>query len=808
MSRLRTRMAVALIAMAVIALELALMRVLALRFWHHFAAMVVTIALLGFGASGTFLAICRRRVMIRPAAWLSGSAIAFALATPVCLAVSRLVPLDVQFLAWHLGQIGYVVLLEAILLVPFLFAATALCVALMDRPQRIAGHYAANLIGSGLGALAGVLLMLVLTTSQLLTAVSAVAFAAGIIAMPWRRNSSIGRVVGGGAIVVGLNVWIPYRPLLSPYKALPQLLAMDGTQRLCQTEGPLGRIDVLAGPAIHAGPALSLQYTDPLPDHKLLLIDGDTAGAVYNCTQPSQWRFMDFTTGAAPYHLRAKPTVLVIGAGGGADIGLARYHDSPDAIALEMNPQLIRLMTGRLAICGGAIYEAPNVKVVCAEARGYLSRADQTFDLIQLPTTEALGASGAGLYAAQENYLYTVEAFGHMIDHLSDRGILAATRWARTPPRDGLRLFDTAAQALRRRGLDPRQHLAMIRSLMTVTVLAGKAPLTPADTAAIRAFCTERSFDVCYLPDIRLGEVNQFHQLAQPFYFDAAGDLLGSNRPAFLAQYPFAIAAATDDKPYFSHFLNRRTLDFLGGQSGRLARSHLEMGAVLLGAALVQSALLGVVLIVLPLAPGAGMIARTKGAGATLGYFLLIGAAFMLLEMGFLQKLILYLAHPIYAAAVAIGSTLIFAGLGSQLSTRWRSSPKRITTIAAIAVVALGAGYVIGLGPWLQWSQGLAMPLRTLIAAITIAPLAIAMGHLMPVGLRQIGAASPALVPWAWAVNGCASVVATVAAPLMAMTIGFTHMGLIAVGLYAFAGVMGLFLPTTHSAGVDRPSLR
>ncbi len=808
MSRFRTRLAVALIAMAVIALELALMRVLALRFWHHFAAMVITIALLGFGASGTLLTICRRRVLTRPAAWLSGSAMAFALAVPICLAASRLVPLDVQFLAWHLGQIGYVILLEAILLVPFLFAATALCVALMDVPERIGGHYAANLIGSGLGALAGVGFMLVLTTPQLLVAVSIAAFVAGVIALPWRRGRTAVIAILFGLIVGELNLLVPYRPLLSPYKALPQLLAMDGTRRIHQTEGPLGRIDVLAGPAIHAGPALSLQYAEPLPDHKLLLIDGDAAGSVYDCTKQSQWRFMDFTTAAAPYHLRPAPTALIIGAGGGADIGLARYHHSPRTVALEMNAQLIRLMKGRLATCGGSIYDAPNVQVVCAEARGYLSRADQTFDIVQLPTTEALGASGAGLYAAQENYLYTVEAFGHMIDRLSDRGIWAATRWAKTPPRDGLRLFDTAAQALRRRHLDPGKHLAMIRSLMTVTVLVSKSPLTAADTAAVRSFCAERSFDVCYLPDIQPDEVNHFHQLAQPFYFNAAKELLGPSRNTFIVQYPFAIGATTDDKPYFSHVLNLRTLDFLGDQTGRLGRSHLEMGAVLLAAALVQSTLLGVLLIVLPLAPGAGAVARTKGAGATLGYFLLIGAAFMLLEMGFLQKLILYLAHPIYAAAVAIGSTLIFAGLGSQLSSRWRGSPKRITTIAAIAIVAIGLLYVTGLDRWLQWSQGLALPVRVLIAAITIAPLAVAMGHLMPVGLRMVGSVVPALVPWAWAVNGCASVVATVAAPLLAMTIGFRCMGLIAIGLYALAGVTGSLLPTVHSAGVDRPSLR
>ncbi|HDZ20294.1 hypothetical protein LCGC14_0204990 [marine sediment metagenome] len=802
MSPWRTRLAVALTAMAVIALELTLMRTLSLRLWHHFAYMIISVALLGFGASGTMLTLCRRRVFAAPQQWLAGAMMAMALSIPVSLLISRLIPLDVQFLAWDRTQIVYVLAVEAALLGPFFLAATALGVALMDRPQHVPGHYAANLIGSGIGAIVAVALMAVLTTGQLLTAISLAACAAAAVVVPWRRRRAA--VIGIVAVlaVAAVNVWLPHRPVVSQYKTLSLLRSMPRTRIIHSAEGPLGRLDVVASPSIHHGPGLSLQYTRDLPPHVLMLIDGDELGAVYDCPQRSDWEFQDYTTAAAAYHLRDRPSALIIGAGGGAEIGLALYHHCPRIVALEMNPRVIAAMTGPLAGRGGRVYEAQNVQVLNREARGYLSAGRERFDIIQLPILEAFGASGAGLQAAQESYLYTVESLSMMLDRLSDRGVLAVTRWTKTPPRDGPRTFDTAAQMLRRRGLDPARHLAMIRSWATVTVLVSKPPLTQADADAVRAFCRERSFDVCYLPGIEAGEVNRWHVLDRPHYYEAARMLLGGDRDDYIASYPFAIDAATDDRPYFSHFFRWRSLDFIRRQAGRLGRSHLEMGYVLLLAALLQTVVLAVVLIVLPLVAGRRALAAGGRTWVVLAYFLLLGAGFMLLEMGFLQRLILYLAHPIYAAAAAIGSFLVWAGLGSLLSQRWPVAPKRVVVFAAAAVVGLGVVYVVALGPWLAMTQHLSMAVRFAIATVTVAPLAVAMGHLFPTAIRMIRPTHQALVPWAWAVNGCASVAATVAAPLLAMTIGFTRLTLLAVAAYALAALAALLLP---SAPRNRP---
>ncbi|MHC4561571.1 MAG: SAM-dependent methyltransferase [Planctomycetota bacterium] len=795
MSVWRTRLAVGLTAGAVIALELALVRVLSLRFWHHFATMAISVALLGFGASGTMMTLCRRRILAAPRAWLSAAALGFALSIPACLHLSRFVSLDVQFLAWDPSQLVGVLLLEATLFVPFVFAATVIGVALMDEPKAIPGHYAVNLIGSGVGAVAAVAAMAFLSTSQLLTASAGTAYLAAAALIPWRRA---GPALGGGAVgvvLIALAVCTPYRPTVSAYKSLAVYEAMAGTRTLHSAEGPFGRIDVIKGDAIHHSPPLSLAYEGGVPDHVVVLADGDEAGAVYRCPTVSQWRFTDYTTAAAAFRLRQKPSVLVIGSGGGDGVGLALLHGSPSVTALEMNRQMSDVIVGRLAELGGDVYRKPGVRLVNEEARAFLASTGQSFDLIQLPITGAGSASGAGLYAAQESYLYTVESLGAMSDRLTDRGVLTLTFWTKTPPRDGLRIFDTAAQMLRSRDVEPAKHLAMIRGWATVTVLVAKRPWEDGDLRALRAFCRERSFDVCYVPGIQPAEANRFHVLDRPYYFEAAGELLGPGREAFLSKYAFNVAAATDDRPYFFHFFRWGGWRGLSQQLGRQGRAHLEMGSLLLAGALLQSALLAAVLIILPLVPA---IRRGRFAGGgvfVLGFFLSIGAGFMLLEIAFLQKLILYLAHPIYAAAAAIAGFLVFAGAGSALSNRWPGGPKRIIAVAAVAVVGIGLVYSWGLGRWLAMTQSWPMPARLAVAALTIAPLAVAMGHLFPSALRLIRASRPQLVPWAWAVNGYASVVATVATPLLAMSVGFTVTSVIAVLAYALAGAAGLCLP-------------
>ncbi len=789
--------------MGVIALELALMRMLSLRFWSHFAYMVISVAILGFGSSGTAMILLRRWIVPAKRTWMFGAALALAVSVPAIFLAARALPLDVQFLAWDLSQVGRIAVLELLLFVPFFLGGAFVGIALMDSPGRIGGHYAANLVGSGAGAIAAVAGMYVLSTPALGLTSGAAAFCAGLILLPRRRIAIVAAIVSGAALAALTPSAL--RPVeMSQYKMLPQVLAMPGTKTIYQTAGPLGRIDVVSGPAIHFAPGLSLQYMDPIPPHVLLIVDGDQTSPVYDVTRRAEWAFTDHTTAAVAYHLSTSPSVCILGAGGGADIGLALYHKASSVVALEMNRQIIDAFSARsgpLRGIGGDIYHRPGVTVLPREAREFLAGADESFDVIQLPPIDAFGASGAGLFAAQESYLYTTEALSAMWGRLSPRGLLAITRWARTPPRDGLKVFETAAEMLRHHGKDPAAHLAMIRSWATVTVLVSTRPLTPQDTQRIRGFCDSRSFDLCYLPELSEEEVNRFHILDRPAYYEGAHALLGPEREAYLNDYLFEIAAATDDRPYFFHFFRWRAMRVLREQLGRRARAFVEVGYLMLLAALLQAIVLAALMLVCPLVPGIRLLRKVRGRAVVLGYFVMIGVGFMLLEMSFLQRLIRYLGHPIYSAGVVISSFMIFAGAGSYVSRYWPLRLSRLGAAAGAAVAVGGVVYLLGMERWLSLTLTAPMSARFAVAALTIAPLAFAMGHMLPTGMRalQIPArgdleTSP-LVPWAWAVNGFASVTATVATPLLAMNFGFTKVTLIAAGCYLAAAGFSLLLP-------------
>lgn len=790
MSLWRLRLAIFLMSLAVIGLELALMRALSLRYWYYFASMVISVALLGFGASGTALTLWQKPILQRRPAWLWALAVMFAYSLPLSVWVGQKIPLDVHYLAWDLpSQWLHVFSLECSLLAPFLLAGGLIGLVLMDRPEHIHGHYAANMIGSGAGALSAIVLMELLPLEGVFLALAVVGYLAAVLLAGWLRAKAtlVMTLVGIGLF---LAAWIfPPTVIMSPYKKLSLELAKPGTQIIHTRFGPLGRIDVVQGPAIHdAPPGMSLLNPHPIPPRVLLLVDGDETNIVYDVHRPSAWAFLDYTTGALAYYLVEQPRTLIIGAGGGAAIGLALFHRSRQIVALQTHRQLIETMLGPLTTRGGSVYQAPNVEIRQQDVRGFLAAESQRFDLIQLPLFDPSGTAGGSLRAAMESYLYTVEAFDMLVDHLTDEGLLSVTVYAKHPPRDHLRVFDLAAQTLRRRGLEPAAHLAMIRSWETATLLLGRQPWTPDALQRIRSFSQDRGFDLCYLPDLHPSETNQFHIVDQTNEVEALQALVGPGRSAFLRQYVFAIEAPTDDRPYFNQFARWRALPDMKEQLKGTLPAFLELGSLLLVVALIQVVVLASLMILAPLLPGLPSLQGIGGKTRTLVYFTMLGVGFMLLEIGFLQKLILYLSHPIYSAAAVIATFLVFGGLGSHMSGRWRPAPQHVATMAVVAIVALSLSYLWWLDRWLALTQSWPLGWRITNAVCTMAPLAFALGHLFPMGLRRTGETAPALIPWAWAVNGFASVVATVSAPLLAMSIGFARMTLIAIGCYVLAG--------------------
>ena len=783
-----------LISAAVLALELVLMRILSISSWHHYSYMVISVALLGFGSSGVLLTLADRwvRPRWRTVVWLL--CLGFAAAVPASHHAAGRVPLNVLELLWDPWQSAYLALTYLVLFVPFLLGGAAVGLCLMANAGQANRLYFFNLLGSGVGAAGAVLLMVGRAPVELLLVVAALGALAGLVLVvgrPWWRAAA--SLAAGAAVVLGFALLAPLRQPVSQFKDLPQFEASLGATHEGTRYGPLGRLDVIASDAIHLAPGLSLDFDGPLPPQKVLLTDGHAAAVIPMLRDSADARYLDFVTGAVAYHVLDRPRACIIGAGAGADVMQALYRERParHVTAVELNPQVIEMVRDASPQVA-ALWNRPDVSLEVAEARFFLESTPERFDLIQVSLLDSFTAASAGLYALSESHLYTVEAVEAALGRLRPGGLLSITRWLRTPPRDVPRMIATVAEALRRRGATPGKCIAVIRGMYTATILAGPEPMSAERTGAVRRFARERGFDLVWLPDIDPAEVNRCHRLPEPSYYLLARDLVGPGAAKRLSDYPYNIRPATDDRPFFFDFFRWRSLPDLARRFGTQWRAFAEWGYLALAASLAQTVVASALLILLPAwllkRRAAGRGGRGgRGRGAVALYFALLGLAYIFLEMGFITRLTLLLGNPIYATAVVLAAFLSASGLGSLSGARWFGRPETAVrwALAGIAAGAAWALAVVTFGS--AWLFGLPLAARIAAALAVIGPVAFFMGLPFPSGLRVVDRVAAPLVPWAWAVNGFASVIGATGGTMLAMSIGFTPLVVVALGFYVAA---------------------
>jgi hypothetical protein len=440
------------------------------------------------------------------------------------------------------------------------------------------------------------------------------------------------------------------------------------------------------------------------------------------------------------------------------------------------------------------VYEHERVSLHLAEARGFTVRRQQRYDLVQLALVDSLAVSGSGVQALSESYLYTVEALAQFLRRLEPGGLLAITRWLKVPPRDSLKLAAASIEALRRSGAPaPDRSIVAIRNWNTLTLLVKNGEFAPAEIASLRAFAHERSFDMAWYPGMPVTEANRYNRLERPWVYEGLAALLGPAATDFFDSYKFNIRPATDDRPYFFNFFTWRALPELLRLRERGGAGLVEWGYLVLLGTLLQALAAGVLLIIVPL-----LWARrrwsVRSGGPMSGYFFLLGMAFLFVEMAFIQKFTLFLSHPLYSVAVVLAGFLVFAGLGSACSGWFSGRFGRALQAAVRAAVAGIAGLVL-LYMWLlpvlfERLIGLGDAARVTVTLLAIAPLAFCMGMPFPLGLQRLAGENPDFIPWAWGLNGFASVISAALAVLLAIEFGFSAVLAIAVCLYVLAAIL------------------
>ncbi len=794
---------IAIISASALAYEVLLMRLFSIIQWHHFAYMIISLALLGYGISGVFLALNRDRFPpIFPSAIII-NLLLFSFSAPACFLLAQQIPFNPAEIIWAPRLVLNLCSIYLLLTLPFFFAANVIGLSFYQYQERVSSIYAADLFGAGAGSVGVILLLFVVFPEKILIVLTLAGLAATFIvshfAFPGQKDCPRrwpdACITIGVAIAAGVALTNSISLNISSYKSQNQLLLIPGTKIIDQYSSPLGLISIVKSsdtPLRHA-PGLSLNAASEPPEQLAVFTDADNMTAITRYDgNPETVSYLDQTTSALPYHLKQLSNVLILGAGTGSDILLANYHTIKHIDAVELNPQVIDPVKNKYADFAGRIYSNTNLNLHVDEARGFVATTHNTYDLINISLLDAFGASSAGLYSMAETYLYTEQAIREYLQHVSPGGYLSITRWIKIPPRDELKLLATVINTLQK--MDnrlPGQQVIMIRSWQTSTLIVKNGVINPDEISRLKQFCNERSFDLVYYPGISKHEVNIFNIQQQPYLYLAAVALFGAENQAFIDDYIFNIEPSTDDRPYFFHFFKWRTLPEIISLLDNGGSFLLESGYLLLLAALLQAVLASFLLIALPL-----WLSKSKLGIQTescmhlrlLIYFFCLGQAFLFIEIAFIQKFILILHHPLYAITVVLSVFLLSAGAGSHFSKKLLQYPAKYRIaipIAAISILciiySLGfesvAGILLARGNFMRYA----------LSILLIAPLGFCMGMPFPMALSSISQTTPALIPWAWGINGCASVISAILATLIAMQFGFTVLIFLGVGFYCVA---------------------
>ncbi len=768
---------VLLVSAATLLFEIALTRIFAVTQGYHFAFLAISLALLGFGASGTALALVPRLASrdIRPI--VAGAGLLFAVTSTGGLYATNVLPFDAYTLLWEPRQLAYLALYYLALAVPFFFAGSIVGACLARHPSRAGVLYGTNLVGAGIGCLLSVVFPLVVGSAGSVVAAGVIALV-GAAAMAGRDLRRPAWLVPGvlGAAAVAAAVVLGVTDLkLSPYKAVSQALRHEGAEEAWSRWNAFSLVEVIESGSIHAAPGLSFAYKGVLPPQTALAVDGDNLSPM-SAVPPEQAEFAGYMPTSLVYRLAEGPSALVIEPGGGLDVLTALRNGAESVTAVISNPLVVEAVGERFTDQVAGVLGRTRVTVVGEGARSYLSRTDERFDVIQVSLADSFRPVLAGAYGVSENYLYTVEAFEIYYNRLAPGGILSVTRWAQTPPSEGVRVVAVAVEALERHGAEPGDHIAVIRSLQTVTLIVKRSPLSEADIDVVRGFADALQYDLVYHPGIAPSDLNRFSVHPTPAYHDTVSAILDAGaREEFYDGYSHDISPVSDDRPFYFHLFRWSQTPEILGSLGRTFQPFGGAGFLIVLGSLVVAIVAAGAFILLPLlfrrdVPNGGTEASAVGRLWPFVYFAGLGLGFLWVEIPLLQRFILYLDQPTYAFATVLFGVLVWSGVGSLASDRLTVPMAAVVS----AVAALSVLYAFGLPMLFDATLGLPLAGRLAVSVALLAPLGIAMGMPFPRAIRTLGEQAPALVPWAWAVNGSTSVISAILATVLALSFGFT----------------------------------
>lgn len=777
---------IGLLSAAIISFQLALMQILSIVQWYHFAYMVISVALLGFGAAGTVLSIFRNR-LLEKAEWLLpflmlATAVSMALVTDI--SQQSFIRFDSYLLFAEYSHIGRLLLTYLLFFIPFFLGALAIGLIFVKNTDTIGKIYFANLLGSGLGGLLALGLIWLFFARQLPAFISILPLLAALVIFSKKKKYFLILFACLTLAIISWKVFQPPKLILSQFKDISKALLLPEANIDFENTSPYGLVQTVKSPVLRYAPGLSLTAHATAPIKMAVFINGDWLGPVIEKSKTDTGFILDYTTMALPYKIGKRNKVLVLKAGTGIDVSHALSMGSESITAVEPNSALLSLLKTKAG--NNSIFNQPEVTIHNVEPRTFLMTDTAHYELISLPMAGSFGGS-AGLQALQEQFIFTKEAIRRMWQKLSPGGVISINSWMDYPARYPYRILASLVEVLEDLGISsPRDHIVAIRSWGTISFVMKRTPLSDEEIQNTRAFCEEMQFDAALLPGLMPGERMQYNQLQDSVFFNYVDTIFSAhNRENFYSGYDFNIQPVTDNRPYFSQFLRLNSLNRLAGFFGNRTLPFLELGYLLVIITLIQIVLVSFFLIILPLFK---LGWKRKNGLLIFFYFGGIAMGYMFVEMIFIQRFILYFGNPVYSVSAIITSLLIFSGAGSYLSGYFQQTKKRMLMVTgSIAIILFLYSFI--LTPVLQQTINAVFAVKIVIVFLLTAPPAFLMGIPFPAGLSRLSKTDFKQIPWAWGLNGCISVISTALAIILSVETGFSRVMLAAALAYSVSWV-------------------
>ncbi len=778
------------VSLSSLAFEVLLTRVFSIGQWNHLSFMVISIALFGFGASGSFLSIIdvRKKLWLQRLGTQSGFCILLFLyafwGILSFLALNHL-PLDFFRLAVEPIQSLYLLTAYLLLSLPFFFAGAIISIAYITVPEKTGLIYFATMSGSAMGAVLPVpLLPLVGEGKAMIVSALLALIPVGLSAL-----SSFPRVAAQREThrFAQIPVWVASLLLVvsavftltpegetlirvkpTPYKALAQVLQFPDTKIVATTNSIRGRIDRVKTPHIRFAPGLSLKYMKVLPEQQAVFKDGDNQFVLYHFSpNREKTSFAAYMLSYSGYQLRPNPNhVLLIQNGGGSAIACALAAEARHITMVEPSPRMAAIIRNQY-----------NLPVINQDSRAFLAGSNTRYDIIQL---ENWGTSIPGTSALNQEHLLTIEALAAYWNHLTPQGVLIISRKLLLPPSDSLRLWSTAYETLKKAGINhPADHLAILRNFDTFALLVTKPAM---DNQAVAEFARNKNFDLVFLTGMDRGLANRFNVFDEPYHFDAVNRLAAAysaNRSVdFFNDYLLDVAPQSDRRPFPARFLKWSQVKRLYRSLGNRFYPLFMSGEIVIAVVFVEALVVALALLVLPI-----LLSTREAKKPTLAqvaYFLAVGAGFMFAEIFFIQRFILLVGDPVVSFTLVVTGILFFTSIGGiWVHKKPRQSLGLLLAALIIVLVLEAAAFELLAAHLLKTPTGL----RYALALFLLWPAGFLMGLPFPLGMRFLLQA-PVQRAYAWSVNGCASVLSSIVAAQVAISWGIPQVA--AAGALAY----------------------